>query len=167
MRELERRHQENSLSDSVINKQLTPVLSNKAKSTKKSRPIALKGKVYTSVRDSRDTFSRGPGPRQPVFSRTPDPGGESRANQASRRASRARRAAAWAHRGRLLKMDLDATAGGVFDGLLGLVVEMVVLQAATGRPQGSDVGAGACATRLPKGRRGLGAHAAHEEGSSA
>eukprot|EP00964_Phaeocystis_antarctica_P009101 scaffold4935_cov67-Phaeocystis_antarctica.AAC.4 len=72
-----------------------------------------------------------------------------------------------AHRGRLLKLDLDATAGGGFDGLLGLVVEMVVLQAATGRPQGSDVGAGARATRPPKGRRGLGAHAAHEEGSIA
>ena len=86
-----------------------------------------------------------------------------------------------AHRGRLLKLDLDATAGGVFDGLLGgpspyfpkepsllgLVVELVELQAATGRPQVSDVGAGARATRPPKGRRGLGAHAAHEEGSIA
>ena len=73
-----------------------------------------------------------------------------------------------AHRGRLLKLDLDATAGGVFDGLLGLAVEFVDLpQAATGRPQGSDVGAGARATRPPKGRRGLGAHAAHEEGSIA
>ena len=30
-----------------------------------------------------------------------------------------------AHRGRLLEFDLDATAGGVFDGLLGLVVEAV------------------------------------------
>ena len=72
-----------------------------------------------------------------------------------------------AHRGRLLKLDLDATAGGVFDGLLSLVVELVELQAATGRPQGSDVGAGARATRPPKGRRGLGAHAAHEKGSTA
>ena len=57
-----------------------------------------------------------------------------------------------AHRGRLLKLDLDATAGGVFDGLLGLVVEVVALQAATGRPQGSDVGAGARATH-PSDRR--------------
>ena len=48
-----------------------------------------------------------------------------------------------AHRGRLLKLDLDATAGGVFDGLLVLVVEVVVLQAATGKPQESGVGAGA------------------------
>ena len=32
-----------------------------------------------------------------------------------------------AHRDRLLKLDLDATAGGVFDGLLDLVVEVVVL----------------------------------------
>ena len=46
-------------------------------------------------------------------------------------------------------MDLDATAGGVFDGLLGLFVEAVVLQAATGRPQGSDVGAGEHARPTP------------------
>ena len=38
----------------------------------------------------------------------------------------------------MLKLDLDATDGGVFDGLLGLVVEFVVLQAAMGRPHGSD-----------------------------
>ena len=38
----------------------------------------------------------------------------------------------------MLNLDLDATDGGVFDGLLGLVVEVVVLQAAMGRPQGSD-----------------------------
>ena len=58
-----------------------------------------------------------------------------------------------AHRGRLLKLDLDATAGGVFDGLLGLVVEVVVaLQTATGRPQGSDVGAGSRAIH-PSDRR--------------
>ena len=36
-----------------------------------------------------------------------------------------------AHRGRLLKGDVDAVAGGVFDGLFGLVGEVVVLQAAT------------------------------------
>ena len=50
------------------------------------------------------------------------------------RVSRARRAGGGvAHRGRLLKMDLDATAGGVFDGLLGLIVEAIAEQAATGR----------------------------------
>eukprot|EP00964_Phaeocystis_antarctica_P010284 scaffold5649_cov51-Phaeocystis_antarctica.AAC.2 len=60
-----------------------------------------------------------------------------------------------AHRGRLLKLDLDATAGGVFDGLFGLIVEAVELQAATGRPQdhkGVSVGAGARATH-PSDRR--------------
>ncbi len=54
-----------------------------------------------------------------------------------------------AHRGRFLELDLDAAAGGVFDGLLGLVVEAVVLQAAAGRPHGGGVGhtgAGARAT---------------------
>ena len=30
-----------------------------------------------------------------------------------------------AHRGRLLDLDIDAAAGNVFDGLLGLVVEIV------------------------------------------
>ena len=44
-----------------------------------------------------------------------------------------------AHRGRLLKSDLDAAAGGVFDCLLGLVVKDVHAQAATGRSQGGDV----------------------------
>ena len=48
-----------------------------------------------------------------------------------------------AHRGRLLELDLDAAAGGVFDGLLGLVVEAVLPQAATGRSQGIEMGAGA------------------------
>ena len=60
-----------------------------------------------------------------------------------------------AHRGRFLEMDLDAAAGGVFDGLLGLVVEAVVLQAAAGRPRGGGLGhtgAGARATH-PFGRR--------------
>ena len=42
-----------------------------------------------------------------------------------------------AHRGRLLEGDADAAARGVFDGLFSLVVEMVVLQAAT---QGGEVG---------------------------
>ena len=45
-----------------------------------------------------------------------------------------------AHRDRFLELDLDAAAGGVFDGLLGLVVEAVVLQAAVGRPHGGGVG---------------------------
>ena len=41
-----------------------------------------------------------------------------------------------AHRGRLLEGDADAAARGVFDDLMGLVVEVVVLQAVTGRSQG-------------------------------
>ena len=45
-----------------------------------------------------------------------------------------------AHRGRLSELDPDAAAGGAFDGLLGLVVEAVDLQAAAGRPHGSGVG---------------------------
>ena len=36
-----------------------------------------------------------------------------------------------AHRGRLLEYDRDAAAGGVFDGLLGLVVETVVTETAS------------------------------------
>ena len=66
-----------------------------------------------------------------------------------------------AHRGCLLKLDLDSTAGGFFYGPLvaWLVDEGVELQAATGRPQGSNVGAGARATH-PSNRRG-GLHAAH------
>jgi hypothetical protein len=51
-----------------------------------------------------------------------------------------------AHRGRLLEGDADAAAHGVFDGLFGLVVEVVVLQAVTGRSQGGEMGAGARAT---------------------
>ena len=83
------------------------------------------------------------------------------------RVSRARRAGGGvAHRGRLLKMDLDATAGGVFDGLLGLVAEAVALQAATVRPQGSDVGAARLTYPRPTGGRDLGSHEAHDvEGS--
>ena len=65
-----------------------------------------------------------------------------------------------AHRGRLLELDLDAAAGGVASGvataaghgMLGLIVEAVCPQAATGRPQGSDVGAGARAIH-PSDRR--------------
>ena len=36
-----------------------------------------------------------------------------------------------AHRGRLLEFDRDAAAGGVFDGLLGLVVEIVAFETAS------------------------------------
>ena len=61
-----------------------------------------------------------------------------------------------AHRGRFLELDLDAAAGGAFDGQLGLLFEAVVPQAAAGRPHGGGVmghtGAGARAT-LPFGRR--------------
>ena len=57
-----------------------------------------------------------------------------------------------AHRGRLLECDIDAAARGVFDGLLGLVVEVVVLQAVAERSQGGEMGAGARATR-PSDRR--------------
>ena len=41
-----------------------------------------------------------------------------------------------AHRGRLLEGDADAAASGVFDGFLGLFVEVVVLQAVTERSHG-------------------------------
>jgi hypothetical protein len=57
-----------------------------------------------------------------------------------------------AHRGRLLERDIDAAASGVFDGLLGLVVEVVVLQAVTEMSQGAEMGAGARATQ-PSDRR--------------
>ena len=43
-------------------------------------------------------------------------------------------------RGCVLEGDADAAARGVFDGLFGLGVEAVVLQAATGRSQGDEVG---------------------------
>jgi hypothetical protein len=65
-----------------------------------------------------------------------------------------------AHRGRLLKLDIDAVAGGFFDDLLGLVVEAVVPQAATGRPQGSDVGARVRPIHSSDRRGGLGPHGA-------
>ena len=65
-----------------------------------------------------------------------------------------------AHRGRLLEGDADAAARGVFDGLLGLVAQVVALQAVTGRSQGAEMGAGARAThptgggdRGPRGAR--------------
>ena len=54
-----------------------------------------------------------------------------------------------AHRGRFLELDPDAAAGGALEGLLGLVVEIVVPQAAAGTPHGGGVGhtgAGARAT---------------------
>ena len=57
-----------------------------------------------------------------------------------------------AHRGRLLECDIDAAARGVFDGLLGLVVEVVAPQAVTERSQGAEMGAGARATH-PSDRR--------------
>ena len=57
-----------------------------------------------------------------------------------------------AHRGRLLDIDADAAARGVLDGLLGLVVEVVVLQAVAERSQGAEMGAGARATQ-PSDRR--------------
>ena len=41
-----------------------------------------------------------------------------------------------AHRGRLLEFDIDAAAPGVFDGLLGLIVEVVAPQAVAGRSRG-------------------------------
>ena len=53
-----------------------------------------------------------------------------------------------AHRGRFLEGDVDAAAGGVFDGLLGLVVEAVALQAAAGRPHGG--GGGSHGSRGPR-----------------
>ena len=40
----------------------------------------------------------------------------------------------------MLEGDAGAAARGVFDGLFSLVVEVVVLQAATGRSQGGEVG---------------------------
>ena len=43
-------------------------------------------------------------------------------------------------RGCVLKANADAAARGVFDRLFGLVVEVVALQAATGRSQGGEVG---------------------------
>ena len=66
-----------------------------------------------------------------------------------------------AHRGRLLECDIDAAARGVFDGLLGLVVEVVVRQAVTEMSQGAEMGAGARATQ-PSDRRAV--HAAHDGG---
>ena len=57
-----------------------------------------------------------------------------------------------AHRGRLLEFDIDTASRGVFDGPLGLVVEVIVLQAVAGRSQGGEMGAGARATH-PSDRR--------------
>ena len=53
-----------------------------------------------------------------------------------------------AHRGRLLEVDADAAARGVFDSLSGLAVEVVTPepvvtpQAVTGRSHGGEMGAG-------------------------
>ena len=57
-----------------------------------------------------------------------------------------------AHCGRLLEGDADAAARRVFDGLFGLVVQVVVLQTVAGRSQGAEMGAGARATH-PSDRR--------------
>ena len=57
-----------------------------------------------------------------------------------------------AHRGRLLESDIDTASRGVFDGPLGLVVEVIVLQAVAWRSQGGEMGAGARATH-PSDRR--------------
>jgi hypothetical protein len=51
-----------------------------------------------------------------------------------------------AHRGRLLESDAGAAARGVFDGPLGLVVEVVGPQAVAERSQAGEMGAGARAT---------------------
>ena len=51
-----------------------------------------------------------------------------------------------AHRGCLLDGDADAAARGIRDGPFGLAVEVVVLQAVTGKSQGAEMGAGAHAT---------------------
>ena len=58
-----------------------------------------------------------------------------------------------AHRGRLLEGDADAAARGVFEGLFGLVVEVVVPQAVAETLQGAEMGAGARATHPPSDRR--------------
>ena len=73
-----------------------------------------------------------------------------------------------AHRGRFLELDLDAAASGVFDGLLGLVVEAVVLQAAAGRPHGGGVGheQGPARPNRLTGGRGLGARGARWRAAS-
>ena len=57
-----------------------------------------------------------------------------------------------AHRGRLLEGDADAAARRVFDGLPGLVAQLVVLQTVARRSQGAQMGAGARATQ-PSDRR--------------
>ena len=56
------------------------------------------------------------------------------------------------HRGRLLEFDIDTASRGVFDGLLGLLIHVVALQAVAGRSQGGEMGAGARATQ-PSDRR--------------
>ena len=60
--------------------------------------------------------------------------------------------------GCVLDGDADAAARGIFDGLFGLVVEVIVIQAAMGRSQGGEVGYGS--TRDPPTRQ----DAAHDQG---
>jgi hypothetical protein len=69
-----------------------------------------------------------------------------------------------AHRGRLLEGDADAAASGVFDGLLDLLVEVVVLQAVTEVAWGVRCGRGS--TRHPPVRQEdvTAVHAAHDGG---
>ena len=57
-----------------------------------------------------------------------------------------------AHRGRLLEFDIDTASRGVFDGLFGLLVQVVGPQPVAGRSQGGEMGAGARATH-PSDRR--------------
>ena len=58
----------------------------------------------------------------------------------SRQAAEHQRGGGVAGRGRFLEGDVDAPAGGVFEGLLGPVVEDGVLQTAAGRPHRGGVG---------------------------
>ena len=69
-----------------------------------------------------------------------------------------------AHRGRLLEGNADAAARGVSDGLHGLFVEAIVLQAVTGRVAGGWDGRGS--TRDPAVRKEdvAAVHAGHNGG---
>jgi hypothetical protein len=75
-----------------------------------------------------------------------------------------------ADRGRLLESDLDAAARGVFDGLFGLVGEVVVRQAVMERSQGVRcLGArrgawGGCVQRTKEGMRSLSGNVQGREG---
>ena len=61
-----------------------------------------------------------------------------------------------AHRGRLLELDIDTASRGVFDGLLGLVVEVIVPQAVAGRSQGVRRALEHARPTRPTGGRGRG-----------